>query len=126
MRALFLFFALFSPVHATADPVRDLELRCWNSGGAENGTFLCEHVVITAHAQGELVVPGLLAPDHGAAQTFEQAHRACSLMGFRYAVRFELSQPAREAWQVTLAPTGPIGEIRRGQNAEIESVVCEP
>lgn len=85
-----------------------VEAQCWNSAVDSDGSFLCQYVVMSAKVAGNdsYVYPELRAPDGDGPQALAQADRACTLLGFRYAIRFELEQPAKERQQILLGENG--------------------
>lgn len=121
--SVILFFNLYSL--AQSEPFYQVEAHCWNSAVDSDSSFLCQYLVVsgkTVQSQG-FQYPELQAPDQGGPLSELQAERACQLLGFAYALRFELSQPAQSVLQVRLTPDGQ-GEVLMSSNAFIQHLNC--
>jgi len=108
---------------AQASPLTSVEANCWNKAVDADGSFLCQYVVIGGRENVSYIYPELRAPDGEGNKTFEQANRACELLGFRYAVRFELEKPSKESKQVTLHADGT-GELTLSSAPFVQHLNC--
>ncbi|MBY0314617.1 MAG: hypothetical protein K2Q26_03800 [Bdellovibrionales bacterium] len=98
---------LFLSLSASAQ-LLSVEANCWNSALDSDGSFLCQYVVMSAKEAGinSYIYPELRAPDGDGPLTLIQADRACALLGFRYAIRFELESPGKERQQILFNQNG--------------------
>lgn len=120
MKTLLLLFALHA--HASELPIQELEAHCW-SQTEENGSFLCQNLMLLGKVNGEYAYPELAADSHEP-KTWNQAHLACRELGFRYSTGFELELAEKETLFIRLSELDqPM--VWRGKGPYIRHVLCQ-
>lgn len=119
-------FLLFLPSVCLADSLTNIEVNCWNKAVDEDGSFLCQYVMVMGkkESNAQFVVPELLAPDNGGEKTYEQANRACQAMGFSYALRFDLESAEKEILLVRLEERARGGELSLESRPYLQHLNC--
>jgi hypothetical protein len=121
MKLLLLLSALFA--HAADElPIQDLEAHCW-SRAEENGSLLCQNLMLMGKIDGAYVYPELAA-DADDEKTWAQAHLACAELGYRYSTGFELDRAKKETLFLRLDGYGP-AVAWRGEGAYIRHLLCQ-
>lgn len=120
MKTLLFLFAFSS--QAAELPIQELEAHCW-SQAEENGSFLCQDLMLLGKVNGEYAYPELAA-DAEEKKTWNQAHLACQELGFRYSTGFQLDKAKKETLFIRLQESGqPM--TWRGEGPYIRHLLCQ-
>ena len=100
------FFLLLLPLLARAQetPLENLEAHCW-SEAADEGSFLCQYLLLMGKLGGQWVEPELYAPG-SEEKIWDQAHLACAQLGFSHASGYKLASADKPTLFVRLTAVG--------------------